>query len=398
MAAILFTSGSTGPAKGVYYTHGVFNAQLKLVREAYAIEPGEVDFPMLPIFALFNPALGATTVVPRMNPSRPARAEPAALVQAIEGCGVTTSFGSPVLWLNICRHCAREGLQLRALKRVLVAGAPVPPQLVSLFRQIAPNATLHTPYGATEVLPVSSITAEEILSKTAALTQAGHGLCVGKALQGNTVRIIEVTQENLPRLEGARALPQGQVGEVIVSGPTVTPSYHRCPEATAAAKIEDDSGALWHRMGDLGYLDDKGRLWFCGRVAERVLGDAPAMAMDLLPTLAELCGGHLVGRVRFSEDGGTGGQLLQPPGIAQQVGHSAGDLRRAVHGDGGAGLREALSDADAVMLLRVQKERQTAGLFPSLGEYTTLFGLTVSPPGLVRIRSEAAMKLTIWCT
>src|SRR5690606_38103223 len=108
LAAILFTSGSTGPAKGVCYKHRMFAAQVEMIREQYGIEPGEVDLPMLPVFALFNPALGMTTVIPEMNPSRPATVDPAKIVGAIRQCGVTNSFGSPVLWTKIGRYCRAE--------------------------------------------------------------------------------------------------------------------------------------------------------------------------------------------------------------------------------------------------------------------------------------------------
>ncbi|MFW5874361.1 MAG: AMP-binding protein, partial [Verrucomicrobiota bacterium] len=150
LAAILFTSGSTGPAKGVCYTHGMFAAQVEAIRGQYGIEPGEVDLPMLPVFALFNPALGMCTVVPEINPSRPATVDPEKIVRAIRQNGVTNSFGSPALWTRIARHCLAEGITLPTLRRVLMAGAPVPPALLRQMAEILPNGTVHTPYGATE--------------------------------------------------------------------------------------------------------------------------------------------------------------------------------------------------------------------------------------------------------
>jgi len=108
LAAILFTSGSTGAPKGVCYGHGMFEAQIRLIREAYGIEPGEVDLPLLPVFALFNPALGLTTIVPEIDPRRPAAADPAAIVQAIRQENVTNSFGSPTLWRKIGGYCMAE--------------------------------------------------------------------------------------------------------------------------------------------------------------------------------------------------------------------------------------------------------------------------------------------------
>ncbi len=164
LAAILFTSGSTGAPKGVCYEHGMFEAQLRLLRDAYGIEPGEVDLPLLPVFALFNPALGLTTIVPEIDPRRPAAADPATIVQAIRQENVTNSFGSPTLWRKIAGHCLAQKISLPSLRRVLCAGAPVPADLWQNSRAWLPNGLLHSPYGATEALPVSSVSSGEILS------------------------------------------------------------------------------------------------------------------------------------------------------------------------------------------------------------------------------------------
>lgn len=299
LAAILFTSGSTGAPKGVCYEHGMFNAQVELIRTTYDIRPGEIDLPMLPIFALFNPALGMTTIVPEIDPSRPAAVDPAKILQAITQEGVTNSFGSPTLWLKIARHCVQERRVLTTMKRVLSAGAPVPPELWSMMGKLLPHGELHSPYGATEALPVASIAASTVLAETSAATLAGAGTCVGRIIAPNQVKIITLTDDAITHLAAATELPAGQIGEIIVRGPTVTQTYDQLPEHTARAKIgaaeagllhpesrpvsgspsgvstspDGFSGATapaWHRMGDCGYLDANGRLWFCGRAAERV--------------------------------------------------------------------------------------------------------------------------------
>ena len=278
LAAILFTSGSTGAPKGVCYEHGMFDAQVRLIRETYAIEPGEVDLPLLPIFALFNPALGLTTIVPELDPRRPAEVDPAKIVQAIRQEGVTNSFGSPTLWKKICDHCRRENIQLPTLRRVLCAGAPVPAALWQASRTVLPNGKLHSPYGATEALPVATVSSDEIDVASV------RGACVGRPLAANEVKIIAITDSPITTFAAAHELPRGETGEIIVRGPSVTPFYDALPNATAAAKIPESpvaqlstlspqpgsSAALWHRMGDCGYLAADGRLWFCGRKAERV--------------------------------------------------------------------------------------------------------------------------------
>jgi olefin beta-lactone synthetase len=327
LAAILFTSGSTGAPKGVCYEHGMFEAQLRLLRDTYGIEPGEVDLPLLPVFALFNPALGLTTIVPEIDPRRPAAADPAKIVQAIRQEHVTNSFGSPTLWRKIAGYCLAQKITLSSLRRVLCAGAPVPADLWQNSRAWLPNGRLHSPYGATEALPICTISSEEVLSllksqipdaklqKPAGAPGApdsfeicglGSGIsgaiapvcgaCVGRPLAGIEIKIIALTDAPLASLADARELPPGEIGEIIVRGPVVTKLYDALPEATTLAKIQipdaksekpagapdplgtchlspvtfSPSGAVWHRMGDCGYLDAAGRLWFCGRKAERV--------------------------------------------------------------------------------------------------------------------------------
>ena len=267
LAAVLFTSGSTGAPKGVCYEHGMFAAQVRLIGKTYGIEPGEIDLPLLPIFALFNPALGMTSVIPEIDPRRPAEADPSKIVQAIRQESVTNSFGSPTLWRKIAGHCRERAIALPTLRRVLCAGAPVPADLWQASRDLLPGGQLHSPYGATEALPVSTVSAADIDAASA------KGACVGRPVDEMEVRIIEIDDQPIPALSAASAVPAGQPGEIIVRGPVVTRTYDGLPEATAAAKIPDPSspGGVWHRMGDCGRIDEKGRLWFLGRKAERVV-------------------------------------------------------------------------------------------------------------------------------
>ena len=264
LAAILFTSGSTGAPKGVCYEHGMFEAQVQLVRDTYGLTPGEVDLPMLPIFALFNPALGMTTIVPELDPSRPAAVDPAKIVQAIRQEKVTNSFGSPTLWRKIFDHCLANDIQLPSLRRVLCAGAAVPASLWADAARVLPNGKLHSPYGATEVLPVATVASDQVEF------HPELGALLGRPLPGNRIKIIALTDLPLASLNDARELPSDETGEIIVAGPTVTKEYDGLPGATALAKIPSTDGAVWHRLGDAGRFDAAGRLWFCGRIAERV--------------------------------------------------------------------------------------------------------------------------------
>ena len=277
LAAILFTSGSTGAPKGVRYEHGMFEAQIRLLRETYGIMPGEIDLPLLPIFALFNPALGMTSVIPEIDPRRPAAVDPAKIVQAIRQEGVTNSFGSPTLWRIIGDYCEKNRIQLPSLRRVLCAGAPVPAVLWRKSADFLPKGKLHSPYGATEALPVSSISADDV---AALAGSAPPGAPVGRPLAGIEARVIAVADGPIVTWAEARELPRGEIGEIVVRGPVVTKEYDSQGAATALAKIQDGA-SIWHRMGDCGYLDAKGGLWFCGRKAERVQTEAGTLQTEI---------------------------------------------------------------------------------------------------------------------
>ncbi len=275
IAAILFTSGSTGPPKGAVYTHAIFQAQVERFRSLYAIEPGEIDLCTFPLFALFAPALGMTSIVPEMDPTRPARVDPDKLFQAIDDFGPTNLFGSPALLRRVGPAGVGQGLKIPTLRRVVTAGAPASPRVLGEFaRLLEPPAEIFTPYGATEALPIASIGSTEILEETQFRTERGEGVCVGRPVNGTEVRIIRISDDPVPAWSDDLEVNDGTIGEIIVAGPVVTREYFGRPEATALAKIVDPArDTFFHRMGDLGYRDDRGRLWFCGRKSHRVVLD-----------------------------------------------------------------------------------------------------------------------------
>ncbi len=271
MAAILFTSGSTGAPKGVVYRHRHFAAQVELLAETFGIEAGEVSLQTFPPFALFEPALGMTTVVPDMDPTRPAQADPARLIETIERFEVTTVFGSPALLDTLSRHAEQTGKRIWSIRRVISAGAAVPLRVIRrLEATLANDTVIHTPYGATECLPVSSVTNRELDKRVEDLTESGEGVLVGHPVAGNDVRVIRISDNAFDDIDDTTPLPPGMPGEIIVRGPTCTDEYWAREADTAMAKIPDGLGGAWHRMGDAGILDGQGRLWFCGRVSQRI--------------------------------------------------------------------------------------------------------------------------------
>lgn len=273
IAAILFTSGSTGPPKGAVYSHGNFVAQVEALRNVYGIEPGEIDLPTFPLFALFAPALGMTAVIPNMDFTRPGSVNPRKIISAIERCKVTTMFGSPALIDRVGRFGAKRGTRLPTLKRVISAGAPVPAAVLERFAgMLNPGVEIFTPYGATEALPVCSIGSSEILGETRRITDAGGGVCIGRPVAGVRLEIIEISDEPIPFWRDSLRTPLQQIGEIVVKGEQVTQRYYNRPDADQLAKIADPAGGgYFHRMGDLGGKDENGRIWFCGRKSHRVV-------------------------------------------------------------------------------------------------------------------------------
>lgn len=284
-AAIIFTSGSTGPPKGVLYTHRMFNTQVVEIQSHYGIRPGGRDLGCFPLFALFNSAMGVTTVFPEMDFSRPASADPRKLVDTATEWKVTQAFASPAVWRRLSAYCGRSGRRIPSLRNIFSCGAPVPAEVQrATLRCAGDQARMHTPYGATECLPVSTIEAAEILDDTAAQTDQGAGVCVGRKFDSIDWRVIRITDRPIATIDDAEPLPSGEIGELIVRGPQASPKYVTATDANELSKIADTAHAspmtslagaqgppsFWHRMGDVGYFDEEGRFWYCGRRSHRV--------------------------------------------------------------------------------------------------------------------------------
>ncbi len=275
-ALIAFTSGATGTPKGVVFTNSMLAEQLRIIREVLGQECGARDLTLLPIFSLYNVALGIASVFPTMPPGKPLGLDPAQVIKLVGDLGIQSSFGSPSLWNKIAEYALRTRATLPTMKRVFMAGAAVPQATLDLVKRVIPNGEASTPYGATEALPMTFITATALAQYERQAASTGElGTLVGSPIAGLEIRIIESSSEPIWSIEQCRILGVGEIGEVIVRGANVSPEYLHRPDANKVGKIRDGEG-FWHRMGDLGYLDSHGSLYYCGRKSHSVYTDVRA--------------------------------------------------------------------------------------------------------------------------
>ncbi len=270
---IAYTSGGTGVPKGVLFTPEMLNSQLACFRSVFGFSSEDVDLPILPIFSLFDISLGMTAVIPPIDPSAPLSCDPAQLGDVIDRFGVTSSFGSPTVWGKIAAWAAREGRSFRSLKRVLLAGAPVADGVLSQVQGVVPAGKVTVPYGATEALPVSVISAAErfaVRRDHEALEYSldgQYGVPIGLPIPGLSLRIKPLGTASSPDAWGGDCAP-GEIGELWVAGSTVSVGYLHGSGDTGSKRYEN--GVQWHALGDVGYIAPSGMVYFCGRLAHVV--------------------------------------------------------------------------------------------------------------------------------
>jgi acyl-CoA synthetase (AMP-forming)/AMP-acid ligase II len=273
-ASIMYTTGSTGPAKPALYEHRNLCNIFRLAHHTWRFADGAVpvDMPVFPAFFTIGLSAGGTIVIPPIDYVRqgPGDVDPAALLEVIGDCQVQTLFASPVILQNLAK-LGEKGATARSLRTVIGGGAPLYAGLVAPLRaMMGEGGEVHADYGATEALPATELPGHEALAASRD-TARGRGLCVGRAFDGVELKIVAVTDGPIATLADARELPAGEIGEILVRGPHVSPRYADDPDSTRANKIAGPGGAIWHRLGDVGYLDELGRLWCGGRVGHRVL-------------------------------------------------------------------------------------------------------------------------------
>jgi acyl-CoA synthetase (AMP-forming)/AMP-acid ligase II len=274
LAAILFTSGGTGQAKGVEYTHDIFIGQTEMLQKEFNLTHEDIDIPGFPLFSFFTLAMGMTTCIPDMDASKPANCDPAILYKNIIDNKASFVAGSPAIWERLAYYCRDNKLTIPYVKYLVMFGAPVRSEIHQIFKEALEVGTTYTPYGATECLPIANISGKFILENTSELSDMGHGICVGNLLEGVEVKIINPSNEPLKYLSDTEEVSEGSIGEIIVTSPNVTKAYYNNIQKTKESKILDGD-ITWHRMGDMGYMKN-GQLWFCGRQKHIVTIDGVA--------------------------------------------------------------------------------------------------------------------------
>lgn len=264
-ALITFTTGSSGTPKGANRTHGFLASQHAALDQCLPYQADDLDLPIFPIFSLNNLAGGVTTILPAIDLAAPSPQDAERLVQQIQTLKATCCTLSPSLFIQLSEYCREQGIKLASLRRAVTGGAPVGRENLENFKTIAPRAEILVLYGSTEVEPIAHIEVEELLRGTS----REEGVNVGKISPELEYKFIKIVKGNVELdSQGWQAIEQkkGLPGELLVSGAHVCPGYYRNQEAMKAVKITGPEGRLWHRTGDVGFLDQNDDLWIVGRV------------------------------------------------------------------------------------------------------------------------------------
>ncbi len=272
---IAYTTGSTGPAKAVVLTHGNLSAMVEQVDDAREhVAPGTSLITAV-VAGIPELLLGSRCVLPPLIPSKVGATDPAHVVDAVHRFGVRTMFASPAVLIPLLHHIEETGESLDSIQSIYSGGAPVPDWCIAALRQMLPeDAKVYSGYGATEALPMATIESRELLGDLVEQAHQGQGVCVGRPALHVRARIIAITDDPLPEWSDAEArdaelAASRGIGELVVSGPNVSPRYFWPQAANKIGKIHDGE-AIWHRTGDLAWIDDAGRIRFCGRKSQRL--------------------------------------------------------------------------------------------------------------------------------
>lgn len=265
-AAVLYTSGATGPAKGVRYRHHQLAAQRDALANTYGITRADSLVAAFAPFALYGPALGIASTIPDVDVTKPGTLTAEALGAACDSVDATIVFASPAALANVVRTSSGVDARLCRVRLALSAGAPVPVATLRAMSALTPGAEWHTPYGMTECLPVADVSLTQI--ETAGV---GRGVCVGHPVAGVDVMVAPL---GFDASSVVSSIEVATTGEVLVRAPWLSEGYDRRWATERHARPADAAGLRWHRSGDVGHVDTEGRLWIEGRSVHVIQSDA----------------------------------------------------------------------------------------------------------------------------
>ena len=285
---ITFTSGSTGLPKGADRTHASLIAQHHAIREHWLDQPDDIDCPSFPVLVLHNLCCGITTVLPRVDLATPGHYDAEELVKQLKLQEVTRLSAAPAFMQHLCDYALTHQVQFPYIRAVAIGGSTLPARLIHRLPLVFPNAHLMGVYGSTEAEPIADVQIDELAREGS--EHAGH--LVGYPVRSAQVCVVPVGQV-LKDDHRVRTVQCGAmtIGEILVSGKHVLKGYIDNPQATRESKIPRPDGQVWHRTGDAGFLDDRGRLWLVGRVKDGILvGNRVYWPYPLEKTLDDLPG------------------------------------------------------------------------------------------------------------
>jgi acyl-CoA synthetase (AMP-forming)/AMP-acid ligase II len=326
-ALLTFTSGSTGQPKAAVRTHGFLLAQHRVLAESLRLKAGEVDLTTLPIVLLANLASGVASLIPNADLRYPGAIAPAPVIAQIQRHQPVSSTASPAFFDCLARHGAEHRLTLPSFTKLFSGGAPVFPRLLDQLQEMAPRADVVAVYGSTEAEPIAHIARRDLRPEERQAMLNGRGLLTGAPVQAIRLRILrdQWGRPVGPYTEAefaAACCTAGQPGEIVVSGEHVLSGYlHGQGDEETKFKVD---GVIWHRTGDAGYLDERGRLWLLGRCAARIRDGRG----DLYPFAAETAVYQNLGVRRAAMVAHRGRRILAVEFYDQQTASDLGNIQK----------------------------------------------------------------------